>query len=141
LAADGSRFKNIHTTALARRAGRAFSPGAITRSPTSTESSSGKPICPVTIPLDIGITEGLSWGRDDGSTVTTDYDARFDFTGRLEKVVDDVSGEPNEDKGAQMCTVMAHKAGLAAATSDARHSCYQESRSFPCSMAEPDLGS
>ena len=28
---------------------------------------------PVTIPLDIGITEGLTCGRDDGSAVTTDY--------------------------------------------------------------------
>src|SRR5688572_18206839 len=55
---------------------------------------------PVTIPLDIGITEGLSCGRDEGSAVTADYHAPFAFTGRLEKLVVDVSGELLEDKGA-----------------------------------------
>ena len=64
---------------------------------------------PVTIPLDIGITEGLTCGRDDGSTVTTDYHAPFAFTGRLEKVVVDVSGDLIEDKSAQMRSVMAHQ--------------------------------
>ena len=53
---------------------------------------------PITIPLDIGITDGLTCGRDDGSTVTTDYQAPFAFTGELEKVVVDVSGELIEDK-------------------------------------------
>jgi arylsulfatase len=69
----------------------------------------GQTDLPVTIPLDIGITEGLTSGRDDGSTITTDYRAPFDFTGRLEKVVVDVSGELIEDKGAQMRSVMAHQ--------------------------------
>ena len=36
---------------------------------------------PITIPLDIGITDGLSCGRDEGSAVTTDYQAPFAFTG------------------------------------------------------------
>jgi arylsulfatase len=64
---------------------------------------------PVTIPLDIGITDGLTCGRDDGSTVTADYPSPFAFTGTLEKVVVDVSGELIEDKGAQMRSVMAHQ--------------------------------
>jgi arylsulfatase A-like enzyme len=64
---------------------------------------------PITIPLDIGITEGLSCGRDDGSAVTTDYRAPFAFTGELEKIVVDVSGELIEDKGAEMRSVMAHQ--------------------------------
>ena len=69
----------------------------------------GQTDLPVTIPLDIGITEGLTCGRDDGSTITTDYRAPFGFTGHLEKVVVDVSGELIEDKGAQMRSVMAHQ--------------------------------
>jgi arylsulfatase len=64
---------------------------------------------PITIPLDIGITDGLSCGRDEGSTVTTAYPSPFAFTGELEKVVVDVSGELIEDKGAQMRAVMGHQ--------------------------------
>jgi arylsulfatase A-like enzyme len=64
---------------------------------------------PVTIPLEIGITEGLTCGRDDGSTITTDYAAPFTFTGGLEKVVVDVSGELIEDKATEMRSVMAHQ--------------------------------
>jgi arylsulfatase len=64
---------------------------------------------PVTIPLDIGITDGLSCGRDEGSPVTTAYTAPFQFTGTLEKVVVDVSGDLIEDKAAQMRAVMAHQ--------------------------------
>jgi arylsulfatase len=64
---------------------------------------------PVTIPLDIGITDGLSCGRDTGSPVTTAYAAPFAFNGTLEKVVVDVSGELLEDKAAQLRAVMAHQ--------------------------------
>jgi arylsulfatase len=64
---------------------------------------------PITIPLSIGITEGLSCGRDEGSAVTTEYRAPFAFTGQLEKIVVDVSGELYEDKDAQMRAVMAHQ--------------------------------
>ena len=64
---------------------------------------------PVTIPLDIGITEGLTCGRDDGSTVTNDYEAPFAFSGTLEQVVIDVSGELLEDKHAELTSVMAHQ--------------------------------
>ncbi|MDX2089985.1 MAG: arylsulfatase [Kofleriaceae bacterium] len=64
---------------------------------------------PVTIPLDIGITEGLTCGRDDGSTVTTDYTAPFAFTGNLEQVTIDVAGHLIEDKEAAMRTIMAHQ--------------------------------
>jgi hypothetical protein len=63
----------------------------------------------VTIPLDIGITDGLTCGRDDGSTVTSAYQAPFAFTGTLEKIVVDVSGELLEDKAAEMRAVMAHQ--------------------------------
>lgn len=64
---------------------------------------------PVTIPLDIGITEGLACGRDEGSSVTTEYRGPFAFTGDLERVVVDVSGELIEDKHAALRSVMAHQ--------------------------------
>jgi len=64
---------------------------------------------PVTIPIDIGITEGLSVGRDEGSSVSADYKAPFAFTGSLEQVVIDVSGEFIEDRAAQLRIAMAHQ--------------------------------
>ncbi len=70
---------------------------------------SGQGELPITIPLDIGITEGLTCGRDDGSCVTDSYVGPFAFTGKLEKVVIDVSGHLLEDKEAQMRAVMAHQ--------------------------------
>jgi arylsulfatase len=69
----------------------------------------GQDDLPVTIPLDIGITEGLTCGRDSGSGVTTDYQVPFAFTGTLEQVVLDVSGEPIEDKEAELRTMMARQ--------------------------------
>jgi arylsulfatase len=69
----------------------------------------GQTELPVTIPLDIGITEGLTCGRDEGSPVTDEYGAPFAFTGELEHVVIDVSGELHEDKQAEMRSVMAHQ--------------------------------
>lgn len=64
---------------------------------------------PVTIPLDIGITEGLTCGRDEGSTVTDDYQGPYPFTGGLREVAIDVSGELIEDAPANMKAVMAHQ--------------------------------
>ena len=69
----------------------------------------GQTDLPITIPLDIGITDGLTCGRDDGSTVTTDYRAPFAFSGALEKVVVDVSGELIEDHDAKLRSTMAHQ--------------------------------
>jgi arylsulfatase A-like enzyme len=69
----------------------------------------GQADLPVTIPIDIGITEGLSCGRDQRSAVTTDYQVPFAFTGELEKIVVDVSGDLIEDEASQMRAVMAHQ--------------------------------
>jgi arylsulfatase A-like enzyme len=69
----------------------------------------GQTNLPVTIPLDIGITDGLTCGRDDGSTVTTDYQAPFAFNGALEKVVVDISGDLIEDHDAKLRATMAHQ--------------------------------
>src|SRR4029078_9031910 len=48
---------------------------------------------PVTIPINIGVTEGLICGRDSGSGVSPEYSPPFDFTGTIHDVVVDVSGE------------------------------------------------
>lgn len=64
---------------------------------------------PVTIPLSIGITEGLTCGRDDGSAVTTDYEAPFAFTGTLVEVAYDISGELLHDRDSELRQVMAHQ--------------------------------
>jgi hypothetical protein len=64
---------------------------------------------PVTIPIDIGITEGLTVGRDEGSAVSGDYEAPYAFTGGLEQVVVDVSGEFVEDHASQLRIAMAHQ--------------------------------
>ena len=64
---------------------------------------------PVTVPLDFGITEGLSCGRDEGSAVTDQYEAPFAFTGTLEQVAVDVSGDVLEDSEAAMKAIMARQ--------------------------------
>lgn len=64
---------------------------------------------PVTIPINIGITEGLTCGRDDGSAVTSDYAAPFEFTGALEAITYDVSGELLRDDEAELRKLMAHQ--------------------------------
>jgi arylsulfatase len=64
---------------------------------------------PVTIPLSIGITEGLTCGRDEGSVVTTDYEAPFAFTGTLEEVTYDVSGTLIKDRDLELHQLMARQ--------------------------------
>jgi arylsulfatase len=69
----------------------------------------GEENLPVTIPLDIGITEGLECGRDSGSGVTTEYNTPFNFTGTIHDVVVDLSGGLIVDADARMRAVMAHQ--------------------------------
>jgi arylsulfatase A-like enzyme len=69
----------------------------------------GQTDLPVTIPLDIGITDGLACGRDEGSAVTTAYRAPFAFTGQLQSVAVDVSGDLIQDTEASMKAIMAHQ--------------------------------
>jgi arylsulfatase len=64
---------------------------------------------PVTIPLLIGITDGLSCGRSSGAPVAPELGTPFAFTGQLEKVVVDVSGDLIEDQTAQMRAIMAQQ--------------------------------
>jgi len=56
-----------------------------------------------------GITDGLTCGRDLGSAVTDDYRGPFAFSGKLDYVTIDVSGELIEDHAAAMRNIMAHQ--------------------------------
>ena len=64
---------------------------------------------PVTIPLLFGIGDGLTCGRDDGSSVTDAYTAPFAFTGKLLHVDVEVAGDLTEDAEATMRSIMAHQ--------------------------------
>jgi arylsulfatase len=64
---------------------------------------------PVTIPITLGLAAGVSVGADIGAPVMTDYDSPFAFTGVVKKVLVDVSGEPVEDKEAQMRMYLARQ--------------------------------
>jgi arylsulfatase A-like enzyme len=64
---------------------------------------------PVTIPISLGLAGGISCGADAGAPVTFDYRPPFSYSGKIHKVVIDVSGELIEDKEAKMREVMAHQ--------------------------------
>ena len=64
---------------------------------------------PVTVPLMVGISEGLLCGRDEGSPISAQYRPPFAFTGRIHKVVVDVSGEQLRDMDAESRTAMARQ--------------------------------
>ncbi|MBF5045304.1 sulfatase-like hydrolase/transferase [Aggregicoccus sp. 17bor-14] len=64
---------------------------------------------PTTVPVTISLGEGLTVGRDAGSSVCQDYAGPFPFTGKLESVTVDVSGELIEDKELQTRQVMARQ--------------------------------
>ncbi|WDT80778.1 MAG: hypothetical protein MPW14_03050 [Candidatus Manganitrophus sp.] len=54
---------------------------------------------PVTIPLAIGIGGGLAVGRNPGAPVSGLYHPPFAFTGKIFKVIADVSGKMIQDRG------------------------------------------
>jgi len=64
---------------------------------------------PVTMPLEIGITGGLTCGRGSGSPTCSRYDGEFPFTGVVHHAVVDVSGEMTVDKESEMRAVMARQ--------------------------------
>jgi arylsulfatase A-like enzyme len=61
-----------------------------------------------TVPIIFGI-EGLSCGYDFGEAVTEDYETPFRFTGAIESVTVDVSGELIKDGEAEMAQLMAQQ--------------------------------
>ncbi len=48
-----------------------------------------------TVPMTFGLSEGVTAGRDPGTPVTESYQAPFAFTGKLKKVVMELTGDPN----------------------------------------------
>jgi arylsulfatase A-like enzyme len=63
---------------------------------------------PVTVPIAFGI-EGLSCGYDFGEAVTHQYIAPFRFTGKIRKVVTDLSGDLIVDDDAKVRLLMAQQ--------------------------------
>jgi arylsulfatase len=63
---------------------------------------------PTTVPITFGI-EGLSRGYDFGEAVTHEYHAPFRFTGTIQQVVTDISGELLEDDEAKVRMLMSQQ--------------------------------
>ncbi len=64
---------------------------------------------PVTVPLGLGLSGGLTCGRSGAWPVSSMYQAPFAFTGTLHQVTLDVSGQLIEDKEKQMHVVLARE--------------------------------
>ena len=64
---------------------------------------------PVTIPLAFGLGGGMTIGRASGFPITTRFPNPFEFTGTLEHVVIDVSGDLTVDKESEMRAVLARQ--------------------------------
>ncbi|MCK9493914.1 MAG: arylsulfatase [Dehalococcoidia bacterium] len=64
---------------------------------------------PCTMPNIIGIEGGLSCGRSSGSTVTPRYSAPFAFTGKIERVAVDVTGDRLTDHEAEVRMALARQ--------------------------------
>jgi arylsulfatase len=69
----------------------------------------GEGSLPVTIPLAMGLAAGVSVGADVGAPVTDRYDPPFAFTGGLEKIVYDLSGDSVEDHEAEIRAALARQ--------------------------------
>ena len=69
----------------------------------------GQTNVPVTTPLMLGLTGGVTCGSAHGAPVTPDYQPTFEFTGKIYSVTVDVSGELIENKEAEMRIVMARQ--------------------------------
>jgi len=65
---------------------------------------------PVTCPIVYALAgEGLSCGYDSGQEVTADYRAPFPFTGKIERVTVDISGELTVDREAEIRRALARQ--------------------------------
>jgi arylsulfatase len=63
----------------------------------------------VTNPIMLGLASGVAVGADGGAPVTDEYEPPFEFTGKIHKVVIDVSGELIRDTEAEMRAIMARQ--------------------------------
>ena len=63
---------------------------------------------PVTVPLGFSLTGGgISCGRNEGQSVTSEYKSPFSFTGKIKQVTLDVGGEPWFDAKAELRKLLA----------------------------------
>jgi arylsulfatase len=69
----------------------------------------GRGDLPVTIPLMLSISAGVSLGANSGSPVMEDYESPFAFTGTVKKALVDITGETIEDKAAQVKIYLARQ--------------------------------
>jgi len=63
----------------------------------------------VTNPIMLGLASGVAVGADPGSPVTDKYEGSFAYTGKLNHVTIDVSGELIRDTEAEMRAIMARQ--------------------------------
>jgi arylsulfatase A-like enzyme len=82
-------------------------PGTLTLYLDSEQCGGGD--LPVTVPIALGLASGVSVGLDAGAPVTDEYAPPFAFTGTIEKVVYDVSGESIVDHEAEIRMALARQ--------------------------------
>jgi arylsulfatase len=82
-------------------------PGTVTLFVDGQPVGSGE--LPVTVPIMLGLSSGVSIGADAGAPVIPDYPAPFRFTGTIERVVYDVSGEHIVDHEAEIRAALARQ--------------------------------
>jgi arylsulfatase A-like enzyme len=82
-------------------------PGTITLLVDGQPAGGGE--LPVTIPLTLGLAAGVSVGADSGAPVSDEYEPPFAFTGTIEKVVYDLSGERVVDHEAEIRVALARQ--------------------------------
>ena len=64
---------------------------------------------PVTVPLTFGLASGISVGSDAGAPVTDEYAPPFAFTGTIERIVYDLSGEGVVDPESEIRVALARQ--------------------------------
>jgi len=64
---------------------------------------------PVTTPISLGLTGGILAGAAPGAPIGDFYEPPFEFTGTLQSVIIDVSGELIKDEAAEMRMAMARQ--------------------------------
>jgi arylsulfatase len=64
---------------------------------------------PVTIPLTLGLASGISVGSDAGAPVSDEYTPPFAFTGTIDRIVYDLSGESVVDHEAEIRMALARQ--------------------------------
>ncbi|MGW8249579.1 MAG: arylsulfatase, partial [Anaerolineales bacterium] len=64
---------------------------------------------PVTTPLSLGLTGGITVGADPGAPVAPFYQSPFEFSGTIYSVTFDLSGELIKDEEAEMRRILARQ--------------------------------